>query len=162
MSIARGLFPRRSLALGPAMLLVVSALGLFAVFWGYFNPPAIRVVMFDAGDLSQFAVHRVVVYPEQHLYIVGMADGRIRAIDGRVRGSDCRVEWLPDDARGAARNPQGLPGVFHDPCSGALWSFEGNAISGSDLPLRTPQVRPALGPDGRSQHVTVELVNPAR
>lgn len=148
--------------LGPTMVLVVTALGVFAVFWGYFNPPPIQVVMFDAGDISRFGIHKVVAYPEQHLYLVGMADGRIRAIDGRVAGSNCKVEWLPDDPRGAERNPQGLPGVFRDPCSGALWSFEGNAISGADQPLRTPQVTPRISDDGKSQRVTVELVNPSR
>lgn len=163
MSAARRLFPWRAPAsLGPAMLLLVTALGVFAVFWGYFNPPTIEVVLFDAGDLSRFAIHRVVPYPGQHLYLVGMEDGRIRAVDGRVRGSNCKVEWLPDDPRGAGRNPQSLPGVLRDPCSGALWSFEGNAISGTDQPLRTPRVAPRMSPDGKSQHVTVELVNPSK
>ena len=163
MSLARRL-TRLSLPsnLGPTMVVVVTAIGLFAVFWGYFNPPAIRVEMFDAGDLSRFAIHKVVAYPEQDLYVVGMADGRIRAIDGRVESTGCRVEWLAEDTRGAVRNPNGLPGVFHDPCSGALWSFEGNAISGSDQPLRTPQVTPRISDDGKSQRVTVELVNPSR
>lgn len=147
---------------GPAMLLLVSLFFIGVVFWGVFNPVQIQVVMFDAGELKQFAIHRVVAYPEQHLYVVGMEDGRIRAIDGRVAGSNCKLEWLQDDARGAVRNPQGLPGVFRDPCSGALWSFEGNAISGTDQPLRTPHVTPALSADGKSQHVTVELVNPSK
>lgn len=163
MSLARRLFAWNPPAqLGPAMLLLVTAAGVFAVFWGYFNPPAIEVVMFDAGDLSRFAIHRVVAYPEQHLYVVGMADGRIRAVDGRVQASGCTVEWLPQDPRGAERNPEGLPGVLRDPCSGALWSFEGNAISGTDQPLRTPQVSPRISDDGKSQHVYVELVNPGK
>ena len=148
--------------LGPTMLALVSAAGLLAVFWGYFNPPAIRVVMFDAGDRTQFAAHKVVVYPDQHLYVVGMADGRVRAIDGRVADSNCKVEYLPDDPRGAERNPNGLPGIYRDPCSGALWSFEGNAISGTDKPLRTPFVTPSLSADGKSQRVMVELVNPGK
>ena len=148
--------------LGPFMVLAVTAAGVFAVFWGYFNPPAIRVVMFDAGDRTQFAAHKVVVYPDQHLYVVGMADGRVRAIDGRVADSNCKVEYLPDDPRGAERNPNGLPGIYRDPCSGALWSFEGNAISGTDKPLRTPFVTPSLSADGKSQRVMVELVNPGK
>ncbi|MFA7249334.1 MAG: hypothetical protein WC273_06825 [Dehalococcoidia bacterium] len=163
MSVARRLFPWSVPPfVGPLVVLVISALGLFAVFWGIFNPMAIDVVDFDAGDASQFAVHRVVAFPEQHLYLVGMEDGRIRALDGRVQASNCRVEWLPDDPRGAVRNPQGLPGVFRDPCSGALWSFEGNAISGTNQPLRTPHVTLSAGLDGRSQRVSVELVNPSR
>lgn len=142
------------------MLLLVSAAGVLAVFWGYFNPPAIRVVMFDAGELDRFAIHRVVAYPEQDLYVVGLGDGRIRAIDGRVQPGDCRVEWLPDDARGAARNPNGPPGVYRDPCTEALWSFEGNAISGTDQPLRTPKITTRAGEDGQARRVFVEVVNP--
>ncbi len=148
--------------LGPAMFLLVSAAGILAVFWGYFNPPNLVVEIFDAGPVDRFAVHRVVVYPERDLYIVGMEDGRLRAIDGRINGTDCRVEWLPEDTRGAVRNPAGLPGVFHDSCSGALWSFEGNAISGSDQPLRTPHIAPKAGPVGSPERVTVELINSSR
>jgi hypothetical protein len=163
LSLARRLFPwSPPRHLGPTMLLLVSAAGVFAVFWGYFNPPAIRVVLFDAGTLDRFAIHRVVAYPEQDLYVVGMGDGRIRAIDGRVQPGDCRVEWLPEDQRGAVRNPNGLPGVYRDPCTGALWSFEGNAISGTDRPLRTPKVAVRAGENGGTQHVFVELVNPSR
>ena len=149
-------------SLGMTVVLLLTAASLLAVFWGRAYPEPIEVVIFDAGPVSQFAIHRVVAYPEQHLFIVGMEDGRLRAIDGRVRGNDCKVEWLPDDARGAVRNPLGLPGVYRDPCTGALWSFEGNAISGTDQPLRTPSVAPATGPDGTTEHVTVELVNPSR
>lgn len=148
--------------LGPTMLLVVSALAVGAVFWGYFNPPAIEVVSFDAGEVSRFGIHRVVAYPEQHVYVVGLADGRIRAVDGRVRETNCKVAWLPDDPRGAARNPEGRPGVFYDACSGAVWSFEGNAISGTEEPLRTPQVAVRSPADGGPQRVFVELVNPSR
>jgi hypothetical protein len=143
------------------MLLLITAAGVFAVFWGYFNPPPIRVVLFDAGARSQFEAHRLVAYPDKDLYLVALEDGRMRAIDGRIKGTDCAVDWLPDDPRGAVRNPQGMPGVFEDPCSGAVWSFEGNAISGTDQPLRTPQARVTAGPDGRTQHVIVELVNPS-
>lgn len=148
--------------LGPAAVLLITAIGVFGVVWGIYRPLPIEVVQFDAGEASAYAPHRVVAFPERHLYLVRMADGRIRAIDGRVQGSDCRVEWLPEDPRGAARNPQGLPGVFRDPCSEAIWSFEGNAISGTKQPLRTPQVTLAPGAAGGVQRVTVELVNPSR
>lgn len=163
MSLARRLFPWTLPPLfGPAMVVLITIAGVFGVMWGYFNPPAIQVVMFDAGDRSRFAVHQLVEFPEKHLYLVAMPDGRVRAIDGRVASNNCRVEWLPQDARGAEKNPNGMPGVLRDPCSGALWSFEGNAISGTDLPLRTPQVTPQISQDGKSQRVVVELVNPDR
>ena len=147
--------------LGPAVLVLMTAAGVFAVFWGALNPPHLEVVNFDAGPVSQFAIHRVVAYPDRDLYLVGIEGGKIRAIDGRVESSGCRVKWLPNDPRGAVRNPQGLPGVFEDPCTGAIWSFEGNAIAGSDQPLRTPHVAPGLSPDGKTAHVSVELINPS-
>ncbi len=163
MSLARRLYGWSAPAwLGMTVVLVFTAASLLAVFWGRYSPEQIEVVMFDAGPVSQFAVHRVVAYPAEHLYIVGMEDGRLRAIDGRVAGNDCKVEWRPDDTRGAVRNPQGMPGVYRDPCSGALWSFEGNAISGSDQPLRTPAVRPSTAAESQEAHVIVELVNPSR
>ena len=149
-------------SLGPTMLLLLTAAGVFAVFWGFLNPPKIEVVSFDAGNVSQFAIHKVVAYPDRALYLVGLDDGRIRAIDGRVEASGCRVNWLPDDPRGAVRNPAGLPGVFEDPCSRAVWSFEGNAISGADQPLRTPHVQPTISQDGKSAHISVELINPSK
>ncbi|MEI6136302.1 MAG: hypothetical protein WCQ48_02650 [Chloroflexota bacterium] len=148
--------------LGMTVVLLFTVASLFAVYWGVYYPQRIEVVMFDAGPISRFGIHKVVAFPEQHLYLVGMPDGRIRAVDGRVQGSDCKVEWLPDDPRGSTRNPQGLPGVLRDPCSGALWSFEGNAISGTNQPLRTPAVLPSTGPDQPPDHVIVELVNPSR
>ena len=146
--------------LGPTVLVAMTAVGVFGVVWGGLHPPQIQVVRFDAGNLDQFAIHRVVAYPERDLYLVGLESGAIRAIDGRVEGG-CRVRWLPEDARGSARNPAGLPGVFEDPCTQALWSFEGNAISGTSRPLRTPQVEPGISADGRTSHVFVELVNPS-
>ena len=146
--------------LGPAVLVAITAVGVAAVVWGGLNPPQIRVVRFDAGAVERFAIHRVVAYPERDLYLVGLASGGIRAIDGRIEGG-CRVRWLPDDPRGAVRNPAGLPGVFEDPCTPALWSFEGNAISGTARPLRTPHVSPGMSADGRSAHVFVELINPS-
>ena len=147
---------------GMTVVLIVTALGLFAVGWGAYHQVPVEVVQFDAGEVSKFSIHKVVAYPEQHLYMVGMPDGRLRALDGRVQGNDCKVDWLPDDPRGAVRNPEGLPGIYRDPCSGAIWSFEGNAISGTSQPLRTPEVTPIPAADGRPEHVNVELVNPSK
>lgn len=148
--------------LGPLVFLLITAAGIAVVVYGFFFGPKIEVVQFDAGNIDQFAIHRVVPFPEHDFYLVGLEDGGLRAIDARVESSGCRVRWLPDDPRGAVRNPQGLPGVFEDPCTGALWSFEGNAISGTDKPLRTPHVSPAPSPDGQTEHILVELINPSQ
>ena len=153
---------RAPATLGPGVLLLVTIAGVFGVLWGVVNPPRIEIVNFDAGDLNQFAIHRVVAYADKDLYLVGMEDGSIRAIDGRVQADGCRVAWLPEDPRGAARNPQGLPGVFEDPCTHAVWSFEGNAVSGTDKPLRTQHVEGGMSQDGRTAHIFVELINPTK
>ena len=140
------------------MLFTVSAIGILAVFWGRFvSDPAIEIVLFDAGPTAALIDQSVVAIPEQDLYLVGLEDGRIRAVDGRVEFSGCAVEYRPDDARGRARNPHGLPGVLEDPCSGAVWSVAGDAIALVDEPLRTPNVTYDRDEDG-VQHVIVEVI----
>lgn len=145
---------------GPTALLVISAFFLGVVFWGYFNPVEIRVVYFDAGRADSFEINRVTTFSDENLYVVGMEDGRLRAIDGRVEASGCTVNWLPNDARGRSHNPDGLPGVFEDPCSGAIWSMQANAIEGSELPLRTPHIDYRANADGSATHAFIERVNP--
>lgn len=145
---------------GPTALLAMTLLGLFAVIWGWLNPPGINVTYVNAGPEDQFAIGEVTPFAEHDFYIVGLEDGRLRALDGRIQSSGCSVEWLPGDARGTAHNPRGLAGVFHDPCSGALWSMLGNAISGTNEPMRTPHLEPRRADDGQTLHVYVELINP--
>jgi len=145
--------------LGPGALAALSAFFIGVVLWGYFNPSDIRVVYFDAGPADAFEIGVVREFAGEDLYIVGMTDGRLRAIDGRVETSGCAVTWKPDDPRGAAENPGGAPGVFEDPCSGAIWSIEANAIAGSLVPLRTPYIDYRPGSDG-ALHAFVERVNP--
>ena len=137
----------------------MSAFFIGVVLWGYFNPSEIRVVYFDAGRADAFEIGQLREFPGEDLYVLGMTDGRLRAIDGRVEASGCSVVWNMDDARGAAHNPGGVPGVFEDPCSGAIWSIEANAIEGSTVPLRTPYIDYRPGSDG-AVHAFVEHVNP--
>ncbi len=141
------------------MLLIVSAVGVATVLWGiFFANPDITVVHYDAGPIEDFEIRQVNAFPEIDLYIYGLDNGIVRALDGRVESSGCSVRWLPGDRRGLARNPGSLPGAFEDPCSGAVWSVEGNAISGTSEPLRTPQVTFVPNADGKL-HVRVELIN---
>ncbi len=147
---------------GPLALLVVTLAGVGAVFWGYFNPPDIRVAQFDAGPIAQWRSQRIVGFPEQRIYIVALEDGRLRALDTRIEATRCVAQWLPDDTRGVAKNPDGLPGVFDDSCGGGVWSMLGDAISGSDKPLRTPLVDARPDTRGQELRVWVELVNPGR
>lgn len=144
---------------GPTAFLVVSALGIVVAIYGtYFADPNIRVRRFDAGPVSQFAIGQVNAYPDIDLYIVGLEDGRLRAIDGRVQGTACSVEWRPNDLQGSVRNPGGTPGAYVDPCGTGVWDMLGDAISGTDVPLRTPQITYLPGADGY-QHVLVEMIN---
>lgn len=145
---------------GPMALFLVSGFFVGVVIWGFINPVDIRVVYFDAGAADSFEIGEVTAYPEQDLYIVGMSDGRLRAIDGRVEASGCSVVWRPDDERGRLYNPEGHPGMFEDPCTGALWSSIAHAVSGSSEPLRTPHIDYRRGPDGATTHAFVERINP--
>jgi hypothetical protein len=145
--------------LGPTALLLISMVGVGAVIWGVFNPPDIRVVYHDVGPVDSFAIGEVTPFPEVNLYMVGRESGALRALDGRIQESGCVVRWQPDDARGGEHNPGARPGVFEDPCTAATWSRLGNAISGSDRPMRTPHINYRYGDTGRT-HAFVELINP--
>lgn len=147
---------------GPLALLLITLAGVGAVIWGYFNPPDLQVVQFDAGPVSQWKAQRIVGFPERDLYVVALPDGRLRALDARVESSGCDAAWKPDDPRGAAKNPGGQPGVFEDACGGGVWSILGDAVSGTDQPLRTPLVETRPDDAGRELRVWVELINPGR
>lgn len=145
---------------GPVALLAISGFFIGVVVWGWLNPADIRVEYFDAGQADSFTIGEVTPFPDQDLYVVGMQDGRLRAVDGRVPESGCTVAWRSDDPRGASQNPGGVSGVFEDPCTGAIWSMEANAIEGVNEPLRTPHIDYRPGPDGSAIHAYVERVNP--
>lgn len=149
---------RRDASYGPIVLVLVSLIGIFAVLWGQlFADPGIEVTLFDAGRVTDHDIGQVVVFEELDLYVIGLEDGRIRAVDGRLDGVACRVTYLPDDPRGRSRNPTGVNGVLEDSCSGGVWAMTGDVVSGSDEPLRTPQItfkRDAAG----DLHVWVELI----
>lgn len=149
--------------IGPIMLFLVSAIGIAAVFWGRFAADTgIEIRLFDAGPeaaiLETLRGGEIVAFPDERIYIVGLEDGRLRAIDGRVEFSGCSVNYLPDDPRGRIRNPDGTSGVLEDPCSGAVWSVAGDAIAGVDEPLRTPQYSFAEDDDG-VRHMFVEVIS---
>jgi hypothetical protein len=144
---------------GPFVLLVLSAIFIGgAVYGAFFAHPPITVKQFDAGTVDQFAIGKVNAFPQYSLYLVGMEDGQIRAIDARVESSGCSATWHPDDPRGTVDNPKREPGVFIDPCSGAVWSMLGDALSGTLTPLRTPNVTHERGSNG-VDHVLVEIIN---
>lgn len=142
---------------GPTMLILVTVAAIAAVVWGNLNPSGITVQEFDAGPVSDLAIAKVVAFEEMDIFLVGLADARIRVIDGVLRGSGCIVDYRPDDDRGRAQNPGNVPGTFVDPCSGAVWAITGDAISDSTEALRTFFKELRTLEDGR-QHVLVELI----
>ena len=149
---------RRDASIGPIVLVAVSLAGILAVLWGQlFAAPGIVVTQFDAGPLDDHGIGQVVAFPELDLYVIGLEDGRIRAVDGRLDGTECRVTYLPDDARGRTRNPDGVTGTLEDTCSGGVWAMTGDVISGADEPLRTPLVT-FHRDDAGLLHVWVELI----
>lgn len=137
-------------------VLVVLIAGVFAVVWGTYRSTPPRFALVDAGLVLQFAIGRVVAYPEQQFYVVGLADGRLRAVDGYVEASGCAVRWTPDDDRGRARNVDGAPGAYVDACSGGAWYANGDAIPPTAEPLRTFHLEYRTVADG--QHLWVEVL----
>lgn len=149
-------FPARQA--GPIALVAVILLSLVAVFWGaVIAKPEFTVSTFDAGPLDQFSVGGLVPFEEAGVYVYGLEDGRLRALDGVVRATGCRVRWLPDDKRTESANPGHRSGAFLDPCSGAIWAVDGDALSGTSEPLRT--FIASVSEDARGVlHVYIEVI----
>lgn len=144
--------------IGPLALLGVFAIALGAVFWGAFGADnGIRVFRYDAGPVTDFAVGEVVPLADLDVYVVGLEDGQLRAVDGRVESTGCAVRFLPDDTRALDRNPAGQPGVFVDPCGPGVWSSDGDAL-GDTAPLRTFVLSAPEREDGEVRRVIVEVV----
>jgi len=138
-------------------LVVVSGFGIGAALWGAFiADPHPNVHYLDAGTLDRFAVNEVDAYPEVNVYLVGLEDGRLRALDGIVKSTGCAVEWRPDDPRGVRFNSGGGSGVFTDPCGAGVWEITGDAIVGAE-PMRTFQLSYVRDETG-AQHVQVEVI----
>ena len=123
--------------------------------------PAVPVRWVDAGAESSFEIGRVVELPGEHVYVIGLDNGQLRAIDGIVEGSRCAVRRLANDPRGSAKNPRGAPGVYEDTCSPAVWAATGDALTPETAPLRTFEVRGATAPDG-TKRVEVEVLGTRR
>lgn len=142
-------------------VVVLVAFFLFAlagvVRGALFARPDIHVRWVDAGPESDYAIGHVIPLAGQGVYVIGIENGTLRAVDGLVKATGCWVEFLPTDARGRAHNPRQQPGAFRDPCSGAVWAASGDAIEGALVPLRTFPVASFMAPDG-SRHVRVEVV----
>lgn len=142
---------------GPMVVLIVAVAGVGAVIWGALvADPGIKVFLFDAGPVTELAVGEVKPLAQVDVYVVGLEDGRIRAVDGVVQSTGCAVRFLPDDERALSRNPLRLPGVFVDPCGDGVWAITGDAVAGEE-PLRTFHLSYERDENG-VQHVQVEVI----
>ncbi|MBG93019.1 MAG: hypothetical protein CL792_03465 [Chloroflexi bacterium] len=145
-------------SLGPIALVTFSVLTVFIFLWGEIvADPQIEVYQFDAGSIEQFDIGKIVILDDMNFYLIGMEDGRIRAVDGRNEQSGCNVIYDSDDIRGTSKNPLSITGVLLDLCSDSVWALTGDAISGANYPLRTPQVTYKRGEEG-ILHVWVEVI----
>ena len=144
------------LPLGPSALFITSLFFIGVVFWGLFNETEIVVKYVDAGPVDRFAIGQVDQVDDLPLYVIGLENGTLRAIDTRIEGTGCLANWMPDDPRGRSINYQARHGVFADTCSNKIWAAAGHAIGG-DTPLRTPHLEPRPGADGK-QHIFVEFI----
>lgn len=144
-------------------LVTMLAFGVFfvllfgAVTRGYLSGgPKVPVNWVDLGPETGFKIGELRVVEGEHVYVLPLQDGRLRALDGIVESSGCAVEWKPDDTRGAPLNFGGKPGAFVDPCSGLAWAITGDAI-GHNRPLRTFAIS-RLEREGQPPHVQVEVL----
>ena len=144
------------LPLGPSALFITSLFFIGVVFWGLFNETEIVVKYVDAGPVDRFAIGQVDQVDDLPLYVIGLENGTLRAIDTRIEGTGCLANWMPEDPRGRSINYQARHGVFADTCSNKIWAAAGHAIDG-DTPLRTPHLEPRPGTDGK-QHIFVEFI----
>ena len=144
------------LPLGPPALFITSLFFIGVVFWGLFNETEIVVKYVDAGPVDRFAIGQVDQVDDLPLYVIGLENGTLRAIDTRIEGTGCLANWMPEDPRGRSINYQARHGVFADTCSNKIWAAAGHAIGG-DTPLRTPHLEPRPGTDGK-QHIFVEFI----
>jgi hypothetical protein len=147
--------------LAPGAMVLITLIGIGAVFWGRFvDPPNIPVLDFDAGPVADYAMGDVRPFPDLDFFLVGLADGELRAVDARLPSGGCVVEFHPDDTRGAALNALGRNGTFVDPCTGAAWYLDGDQLDAAGQtpePLRTFAVDYQTPPDD-VQHVYVEVI----
>ena len=144
------------LPIGPSALFITSLFFIGVVFWGLFNETEIVVKYVDAGPVDRFAIGQVDQVDDLPLYVIGLENGTLRAIDTRIEGTGCLANWMPEDPRGRSINYQARHGVFADTCSNKIWAAAGHAIGG-DTPLRTPHLEPRPGTDGK-QHIFVEFI----
>ena len=147
------MIPRRQKA-GPFLFIVVVLLAIGAVLWGRFAiDPEVTVFDYETRPITALEVGDVTEIPEIAMFVVILDEApgaaRFRVVDGLTRSTGCSVRFDPLDMRFANRNPNGKPGSFTDPCSGAVWVTTGDAVSGTSQPLRTPAFIPHTDAEGR-------------
>ena len=135
-------------------ILLISAVGLYAVIHGYMNPPKISIEQFDAGSISNFDIGDVVYFQDQEFYLVGMRNGKLRALKQSIKDS-CTLNYF-----GLRHNndnkikPFSIQNIFFDNCDN-LWRVNGDSFFQNQVPLKTLFVN--IDTSTKDERVIVEV-----
>ncbi|MFL2635097.1 MAG: hypothetical protein ACJ0J6_04560 [Dehalococcoidia bacterium] len=117
-------------------ILLISTIGLYAVIHGYMNPPKILIEQFDAGSINNIDIGDVIYYQDQGFYLVGMSNGKLRALTQSVKKS-CLLNYFGSrDNNDYKIKPFALQNIFFDNCDN-LWDVNGDSFFQNQVPLKT-------------------------
>ena len=183
---ARGGPPRRGWPRGLVALLLVVVVAIGAVFYGAANRPNFDVFYFEAGTFDSYAVGEPRYFPQARIFVISLDETlleqspiqetecrpvvpaaeepnlakELRALDAiSPSGTGCVIDFIPDDPRGAARNPLGRPGVYVDHCSQAVWYLNGDALARTTQPLHAFHITRPLPANAMCERIVeVEVI----
>ncbi|MFB0900880.1 MAG: hypothetical protein QMB22_02595 [Dehalococcoidia bacterium] len=136
--------------------MLVTFFGLFAVVYGYLNPPKLQIRDFYVGELHSFSIGQVVFFENENFYLIGMKNGNLRALSSSFN-NECNVSFFAQrPVEDIKFKPFSLDNIFFDNCQNA-WDINGNNLMGNKVPLKTLFVK--IKSSGNDQKVIVELIN---
>ncbi|MBI51634.1 MAG: hypothetical protein CL779_00250 [Chloroflexi bacterium] len=135
-------------------ILLISAIGLYAVIHGYMNPPKISIEQFDAGSISNFDIGDVIYYQDQEFYLVGMRNGKLRALKESAK-EPCSLNYFGSRHNNDNKiKPLSLQNIFFDNCDN-LWHTNGDSFFQNQVPLKTLFVN--IDTSTKDERVIVEV-----
>tara|TARA_Y100001970_G_scaffold159791_1_gene195544 strand:- start:30457 stop:30915 length:459 start_codon:yes stop_codon:yes gene_type:complete len=135
-------------------ILLISAIGLYAVIHGYTNPPKISIEQFDAGNIENFSIGDVIYYENKEFYLVGMNNGKLRALKQSIKGSCSLNFFAKRNNNDNKMKPLSIQNVFFDNCSN-LWHVNGDSFFQNQVPLKTLFVK--IDNSNEDERVIIEL-----
>jgi Rieske Fe-S protein len=79
---------------------------------------------FELGAAEDYGIGSVTLVEDGAFHLVRLSDDTIVALSWTDPGSGCSVPWRPHFEH------QGVTGWFRDPCSGAIYSRDGERVLG--------------------------------